>query len=63
MPLLTTTVAVLGMVGAPGAYPLDERHPLTVVDAIALAKGTLPRAVLSGTCVIAAKTIRRKRYL
>lgn len=52
IPLSTTKYAVLGMVGAPGAFPLDERHPPTVVEAIAQAKGTSPRAVTSQACII-----------
>ena len=52
VPTSTAKIAVLGLVVAPGAFPLDEHHPPTVMDAIALAKGTQPRAVLSGACVI-----------
>jgi len=52
VPTSLAKFAVLGMVAAPGAFPLDEHHPPTVMDAIALARGTQPRAVLSSACVI-----------
>ena len=52
VPTSNARIAVLGMVTSPGNYTFDERRPLTAVDAIALAKGVLPRAASTHVSVI-----------
>jgi polysaccharide export outer membrane protein len=44
VPVSASRIAVLGRVQGPGTFPMDEKHPYTVMDAIALAKGFDKRA-------------------
>ncbi len=50
----TGILYVVGEVGRPGGFPVNNRAQLTVLQAIALAEGTKPNAALNG-----AKLIRR----
>lgn len=52
VPTSTARIAVLGQVNSPGNFTFDERRPMTVIDAIALAKGALPRAANTHVSVI-----------
>ena len=51
----TGILYVVGDVGRPGGFPVNNRAQLTVLQAIALAEGTKPDAALNG-----AKLIRKK---
>ena len=52
IPASTARISVLGFVAAPGYFTVDKRNLPTVIDAIALAKGALPRAANTHVSVI-----------